>query len=124
MGLLSKLFGKQGTNDFSGSEEYNKLVSQFGKQKTDEIISYWIQYYYMNEELAKENRIDMDVRLSILMQVTEELDRRKGREFAKTVAFLKKYCDEKKLAEEINAFKLFDQDKEGKYHWVKDTIRI
>ncbi len=83
-----------------------------------------VQYYYINEELAKENRISTEVKLSMLMQITDELDRRKGKDFGKTVVFLKEYCDVKKLAKEIDAFKLFDQDKEGKYHWIKDTIKI
>ena len=51
-----------------------------------------------------------------------ELDRKKGVDFRKRVASLGSYCDEKKLAKEIDAFKLFDNDKSGKYHWVKDTV--
>ena len=123
MGLFSKLFGGQATEDYSNSEEYEKLVKKFGKSEANELIKYWIQYYYMKEYMIEE-RIGFDSMFQILDQVMGELDRKKGVDFRKRVASLGSYCDEKKLAKEIDAFKLFDNDKSGKYHWIKDTVKV
>lgn len=76
------------------------------------------------KEYMIEQRIDFDLMFQILDPVMNELDEKKGEAFRKRVASLGKYCDEKKLSKEIDAFKLFDNDKSGKYHWVKKTINV
>ena len=118
MGLLSKLFGGQGTDDFSNSEEYKKIVEYYGKEKADEIMRYWIQAYLcFAAAAAVTDDTNMDQLHQLSALIRRELIDAKGIEFAMSVDYVTKLCDEGKLAEEIDAVERYK--KNSKYHWMK-----